>query len=144
VSRFLLDVNVLIALIDAEHLRHEDAHQWLRGIGKSTWATCPITENGALRIAGSTRYAGSPAALSAVVQSMKSLLALSRHEFWQDDIRILASRYVDCARLLSSSQTTDTYLLALASAHSGKLATFDRRLVTDAVIGGRQALHLIS
>ncbi len=75
---------------------------------------------------------------------MKSLLALSRHEFWQDDIRILASRYVDCARLLSSSQTTDTYLLALASAHSGKLATFDRRLVTDAVIGGRQALHLIS
>lgn len=75
---------------------------------------------------------------------MASLLSLPQHEFWKDDISIFDARMVDCARLLSSSQTTDTYLLALASAHGGKLATFDRRLITDAVTGGRQALHVIA
>jgi len=144
VNRFLLDVNVLIALIDADHVRHDDAHRWLRGIGKSVWATCPLTENGVLRIAGSARYLGSPGTPSAVAQSVASLLALPSHEFWPDDISIFDSRIVDCARLLNSSQVTDTYLLALASARGGKLATFDRRLVADAVIGGRAALHLIS
>jgi len=52
VSRYLLDVNVLIALIDPDHLRHDDAHEWLRAIGNSVWATCPLTQNAALRIVG--------------------------------------------------------------------------------------------
>ena len=143
-SRFLFDVNVLIALIDSEHVRHEDAHKWLGAIGKSVWATCPITENGALRIAGSSRYAGSPGTLPAVVQSMASLLSHPKHEFWPDDISLFDRQMVDSARLLSSAQTTDTYLLALAAAHGGKLATFDRRMITSAVTGGRQALHVIA
>jgi predicted nucleic acid-binding protein len=75
---------------------------------------------------------------------MASLLAHPRHEFWPDDISLFDHQSIDLSRLLTSSQITDTYLLALASAHGGKLATFDQRLVTDAVLGGRQALHLIS
>ena len=74
---------------------------------------------------------------------MLSLLSPPQHEFWPDVISILDPQIVDCARLLSSSQITDTYLLALATAHHGRLATFDRRLVTDAVINGRKALHVI-
>lgn len=47
-------------------------------------------------------------------------------------------------RLLSSSQVTDTYLLALAHAKGGLLATFDRKLVTSAVTGGAEALLLLA
>ena len=65
------------------------------------------------------------------------------HEFWPDDVSLLDGKRVNCNRLLDSGMVTDSYLLALACAHNGKLATFDRHLVADAVIGGAQALHCI-
>jgi predicted nucleic acid-binding protein len=74
---------------------------------------------------------------------MIGLRAHPGHDFWPDDITLFDSQRVAHARLLDSEQVSDSYLLALAVAHNGKLATFDRRLVVDAVIGGRQALHLI-
>jgi hypothetical protein len=50
---------------------------------------------------------------------------------------------VDTGRLLDSAQITDSYLLALARAHDGKLATFDRHMVASAVMEGSNAFHLI-
>jgi toxin-antitoxin system PIN domain toxin len=143
VSRFLLDVNVLIALIDPAHIKHDPAHHWLASIGKQTWATCPMTENGVLRIVGNPRYINSQTTPAAIVKSVMSLLALPGHEFWPDNISLLDKKLIDPSRLLTSAQITDTYLLALAVANKGKLATFDQRLVRDAVIGGGRALHLI-
>jgi predicted nucleic acid-binding protein len=60
VNRFLLDVNVLIALIDPAHIQHDRAHAWFAKFGKKAWATCPLTENGVLRIVGHARYPNSP------------------------------------------------------------------------------------
>ena len=74
---------------------------------------------------------------------MTRLCALPGHIFWPDDISLLDARKLDSGRLLSSGQVTDSYLLALACAHGGRLASFDRRLVTDAVRGGSQGLYLI-
>jgi toxin-antitoxin system PIN domain toxin len=144
VTRYLLDVNVLIALIDPAHVQHDRAHEWFAATGKHAWATCPLTENGVLRIVGSARYPNSPGTPAAVAELFAKLCALPGHEFWPDGITLLDSQRIDSARLLDSGQVTDTYLLALATAHSGKLATFDRHLVTDAVIGGAEALHLIA
>ena len=141
--RFLLDVNVLIALIDPAHVQHDRAHDWFTAQGRQAWATCPLTENGVLRIVGSARYPSSPGTPAAVAEMVSILRALGGHEFWPDDIILLDRRLVDSARLLDSGQVTDTYLLALARAHGGQLATFDRHLVTDAVVDGPRALHLI-
>lgn len=140
---FLLDVNVLIALIDAAHIQHDAAHEWFAAEGVKAWATCPITENAVLRIVGSPRYPKSPGAPAAVVPSLTGLRALAGHHFWPDDVSLLDSRRCDPARLLSSDQVTDSYLLALARANGGRLASFDRRLVTSAVEGGAAALRLI-
>jgi hypothetical protein len=74
---------------------------------------------------------------------MAELLALEGHEFWPDEISLFDDRRIDRARLLDSCQITDSYLLALAAAHGGMLATFDRRLVTNAVVNGSKALHLL-
>ena len=69
--------------------------------------------------------------------------ALPGHAFWPDDISLMDARYIDPSRLLSSAQVTDSYLLALACAHDGQLATFDRKLVVNAVSGGSRALCLV-
>ena len=139
---FLLDVNVLIALVDSAHVQHDAAHDWFEHQGSTAWATCPITENGLLRIVGHPRYPNSPGTPAAVAEVLTGLRALPGHVFWPDDISLLDAR-IDCARLLTSAQVTDSYLLALAQAHGGQLATFDRRLVVDAVKGGAQALCLL-
>lgn len=142
-SRFLLDVNVLIALIDPGHVRHDAAHEWFASTGKKAWATCPLTENGVLRIVGHPKYPNSPGTPANVAVLMTVLRALPGHEFWPDDLSLFDRQWLHIDRLLDSAQVTDSYLLALASAHNGKLATFDRRLVTGAVVHGSKAVHLI-
>lgn len=140
---FLLDANVLIALLDPAHVQHDAAHEWFAVQGRQAWATCPLTENAVLRIIGHARYPNSPGTPAAVAPLLAGLCALSGHVFWPDDVSLLDGKALDPARLLSSGQVTDSYLLALACAHGGKLATFDRRLVADAVPKGQHGLHLI-
>lgn len=141
--RYLLDVNVLIALVDPAHLQHEAAHQWFGSRGHAAFATCPITENGLLRTVGHPKYPGSPGPPSAVASALAGLRALPGHAFWPDDISLADTARVDSSRLATHAQVTDSYLLALAAAHGGQLATFDQRLRTDAVAGGSAALALL-
>ncbi len=141
---FLLDVNVLIALLDPAQLQHDVAHEWFAAAGKKAWASCPMTENAVLRIVADSRYPNSPGTPAAVAELLAGLLNLPGHAFWADDISLFDNGKVDQSRLLNSKQVTDSYLLALAYAHGGQLATFDRRLVASAVLGGGAGLHLIS
>lgn len=143
-TTFLLDVNVLIALIDPAHIQHNVAHEWFAAQGHKSWASCPLTENGVLRIVGHARYPNTPGGPSAVAPLVVGLRALPGHVFWPDDISLLDTTKFDVARLLTSGQVTDSYLLALARAHNGQLATFDNRLVTAAVRDGAKGLHLIN
>ncbi len=141
--RYLLDVNVLIALIDPAHVQHDYAHEWFASTAVTGWATCPLTENGVLRIVGHARYPNSPGTPAAVAEIMSILCSLPGHEFWPDNLTLLDGEHVHAAYLSDSAQITDTYLLALASVRGGRLATFDRQLVANAVIGGVEALHII-
>ena len=142
-TRFLLDINVLIALIDPAHVQHNRAHAWFAAKGQRAWATCPLTENGVLRIVGHPRYPNSPGSPASVAGLLAGFRELPGHAFWPDDVSLLDGQHVNRARLLDSAHVTDSYLLALARAHHGQLATFDQRLVTDAVVMGRERLHLI-
>jgi uncharacterized protein len=143
VTVYLLDVNVLIALVDSAHVEHDEAHEWFGRTGKKAFATCPLTENGLLRIVGHPKYPNSPGSPGAVLESLAAVRALAGHHFWADKISITDAQFVDGTRLSSHAQVTDTYLLALAKAHGGRLASMDRRLLTDAVVDGRKALELI-
>lgn len=140
---FLLDVNVLIALIDPTHVAHEAAHRWFSDEGHASWATCPLTENGVIRIVSHPKYPNTPGSAAIVAGLVSQMRALPGHAFWPDDISLTQGDGVDTARILTSGQVTDTYLLALAVAHGGKLATFDRRLSTDAVRKGKIALKIL-
>jgi toxin-antitoxin system PIN domain toxin len=141
---FLLDVNVLIALIDPGHVAHDDAHGWFAARGAAAWATCPLTENGVIRIVGNPRYPNSPGSPAIVAEIVGKLRKLPGHVFWFDDVSLVGDAAVDATKILTSAQVTDTYLLALAKAHGGQLATFDRKLTTAGVKQGKAALHLIA
>jgi uncharacterized protein len=144
VTTFLLDVNVLIALLDPGHVQHDQAHRWFSKIGHKSFATCPLTENGLVRIVGHPKYPNSPGPPSSVVQLVVAIRALPGHNFWPDRISIADDSYFASALLSSHARVTDSYLLALAHAHGGRLATMDRRLATEVVPSGKAALQLIA
>jgi uncharacterized protein len=143
VTVFLLDVNMLIALVDTAHIQHDEAHEWFGKTGRKAFATCPLTENGLLRILGHPKYPNSPGSPGAVMSSLTAIRSLPGHRFWADTISLSDDQLVDSSRLTGHAQVTDTYLLALAQAHGGRLASMDRKLVTDAVVEGKKALELI-
>lgn len=139
--RSLLDVNVLIALLDAAHLRHADATRWLTANLHLGWASCPITQNGCIRIMSQPAYPGSlPAAQ--VADRLAAAAADASHVFWPDDINLLQAGLIDWQRVLGHRQITDNHLLALAVRHAGRLVTFDAR-VSLAAVRGAKARHLL-
>ncbi|MBK8286555.1 MAG: VapC toxin family PIN domain ribonuclease [Ahniella sp.] len=140
---YLLDVNVLIALIDPAHVQHDQAHEWFGRVGHKGFATCPITENGLLRIVGHPKYPNSPGPPSVVVAALAAIRGLPGHTFWPDSLSLVESPLVDPALLSSHSRVTDSYLLALARANKGKLATLDHKLATEVVADGKSSLALI-
>ena len=137
----LLDVNVLIALCDTEHGHHAVAQDWLVNRSQGGWATCPLTENGLLRILGNSRYpgngAGNPELAAVALRGM--VATVPGHRFLLDDIS-LRTAFTDLTGI-SSTQLTDAYLLALAVHHSVKFLTFDRRIDPARVPGGAAAME---
>jgi uncharacterized protein len=141
---FLLDVNLLIALLDANHVHNESAHRWVANHGKSLrWASCPITENAFLRITGSPSYPNSPGSTAVALRSLKQNCTETNHSFWPDDLSVREETLWTSDQLLHSSHITDCYLLALAVKNGGKLASFDRKIPAHLVRGGTNALHLV-
>ena len=140
---FLLDVNVLIALVDTDHVHHAPAHDWFAREGQQDWASCPITENGLVRIVGNPKYRNSDRSPGAIVDVLSRMTDLDGHVRWPDDVSLTDSSLFIAERLRTPAQVTDTYLLGLAVRHGGRLATLDRRLSPLSVIGGEQALHII-
>ena len=132
----LLDVNVLLALFDPEHVHHDIAHDWFTD-GCSGWASCPLTENGYLRTANVAAPKGEFVPTSRLVDGLRKFQSASRHEFWSDNLTLLDDVRVDIRHIHGSRQITDVYLLALAVAHDGQLATFDARISLAAVKGAR-------
>ena len=129
--RSLLDVNVLIALFDQEHVFHRDARTWFEQSIEAGWATCPITQAGFVRVISSPRY---PAGISTsqAIDLITEACASPHHQFWTADLPATAQT-LDPKRVLGPGQVTDAYLLALAVAKGGRFVTFDHRISLAAV-----------
>ncbi len=140
---WLLDVNVLLALLDPVHPHHAPAHAWFVET-RTSWASCAITQNGALRIMSHPRYGNAVATTAIAAVLVGDLCSQPGHVYWPSGLSLLDSALIDHSRLLASEQVTDTYLLALAVQNGGKLATFDKKLITSAVRGGEAAKFVIA
>lgn len=140
--RALLDVNVLIALLDAGHVHHQRATQWLQREIANGWATCPLTQNGCLRVMAQPAY---PQALplAAVAARLARATAHSAHAFVADDYSLLDGDLLNWPQLLGHRQITDSYLLGLAVRHGCRFVTFDAR-IQPGMVTGAQARHLVT
>lgn len=139
--RALLDVNVLVALFDADHSSHAAAMRWFDDHGAGGWASCPITQNGCIRVMSQPAYPNRTP-VAAIADRLRDATSNPHHEFWPDDVSLLDSSVVDPTRVHGPRQLTDVYLLALAVGYGGRLVTFDRGIPLAAV-SGAQKRHLV-
>lgn len=140
--RLLLDVNVWIALLDDAHV-HNQAALALFQKPRLKIATCPLVENGVLRILNLPGYSQrGPVGFEIVRAKMALACADVDHTFWSDNISLRTEGLVNWDRVFSHGQITDLYLLALAVAHDGALATFDHRIALNAVAQAEKQ-HLV-
>ncbi len=130
--RALLDVNVLLALLDVDHVDHVASRRFLDTQIADGWASCAITQNGFVRVISQPRYP-SPAAPAQAMERLARACSGSAHAFWACDISALDHTVVDRTRVHGPRQVTDAYLLALAVRHGGRFVTFDRSVVSTAV-----------
>ena len=132
--RALLDVNVLIAALDAGHVHQSRVRDWLSADGHSGWASSPLTQNGCVRVMSQPAYP-SPLRAAQVMERLREATAHPSHAFWADDISLLDATAIRADRILGPRQVTDAYLLALAVRHGGRLVTLDGRIPLEAVPG---------
>ncbi|HKI02733.1 MAG TPA: TA system VapC family ribonuclease toxin [Thermoanaerobaculia bacterium] len=142
-SRHLLDLNTLLALLDPMHVFHEAAHRWVENTPSLRFLTCPLVQNGVIRIASQSAYPNALGTSAEVCAVVTAFCTDSRHEFCPDDISLLDPAHLSRPALLTPSRVTDLYLLALARYHGASLATFDRRIPAEAVLDGSRHLTVI-
>ena len=133
--RALLDINVLVALFDPDHVHHDIAHDWFADHRAAGWASCPITQNGLIRVLSNPRYGSPVSGLRAVREAVRRFVSSKEHEFWPDDVSLGDNARFDVSAMVGHRQLTDVYLLGLAMKWKGHLVTLDRSIPVRAVVG---------
>ena len=132
--RALFDINVLIALLDADHPHHTWSARWLKTNARHGWASCPLTQNGCVRIMSQPGYPNA-VPVREITQRLREATNHTAHRFWPDDLSLLDTDAVDDNQIHGPRQVTDVYLLALAVKYSGRFVTFDGTIGLSAARG---------
>ena len=131
----LLDVNVLVALFFPDHVHHGLAHDWFADYRHNGWATCPITENGLIRVACRQPADEEPIRPATVLDYLRRFCADKHHRTWADSVCLTDTSLFAPQFIRGPGQLTDVYLLGLAAKMGGRLASFDRTIPLAAVRG---------
>jgi uncharacterized protein len=138
--RALFDVNVLIALFQPDHVHHQRVHEWWEKNQRHGWATCPLTENGFVRILSQPKYP-MPQTIVSAIKVLNLAKQATDHTFWPDTVSLLDSDYFNADAFTQHGQITDSYLLALAIKNKGRLVSLDHDIKTETV-SGFSSVHL--
>lgn len=125
---YLLDTNVLVALLWPSHAQHDRAVKWfVRHRGKG-WATCPLTESGFVRIVSNPAFSRDAVTPREAIGVLAANTVAKDHAFWPDELPFAEAVAFAGAQLVGHQQVTDAYLLGLAIRRGGVLATLDQRI----------------
>ncbi len=143
---YLLDTNLLIALLWPSHDRHELAVRWFTRHRADGWATCPITQAGFVRIVSNPAFSRDAVQPREAVQVLSANTLAKDHAFWPDELPVAEAVAFTGVRLMGHQQVTDAYLLGLAIRQSGVLATLDQRIaaLTEPNSAERKALETVA
>lgn len=126
--RYLLDVNMLIALSSDEHEHHQRAHEWLRSIRREEWGICPLTEAGYVRFATNPARKIQPVSVSDARAVLVEITKRPGYHYWPITESWATLTSPIASRIFGHQQVTDAYLLGIAIKEDGVLVTFDRGL----------------
>ena len=125
-TRFLLDVNVLVALHVPENEDHLRVQHWFAITGSTSFATSPITQAGFVRVCSRLSVKNGAIDFRELRIALGNLVSLPGHAYWPMNIPYLAATEPFETRMHGHRQVTDAFLLGTARHHGGKLATLDR------------------
>ena len=125
---YLLDTNVLIALLWPSHTHHTRAVRWFTRHRSNGWATCPFTQAGFVRIVSNPAFSRDAVTPRDAVGVLAANTASKDHAFWPDEIPLAEAIAFAGSKLLGHQQVTDAYLLGLVLRRGGRLATLDERI----------------
>ena len=143
---YLLDTNLLIALLWPSHERHELALKWFTRHRAKGWATCPMTQAGFVRIVSNPAFSRDAVQPREAVQVLSANTAAKDHTFWPDALPLSEAVAFAGVRLMGHQQVTDAYLLGLAIGRGGVLATLDQRIaaLTELKSAERKSLETVA
>jgi hypothetical protein len=143
---YLLDTNLLIALLWPSHEKHDLAVKWFTRHRTKGWATCPITQAGFVRIVSNPAFSRDAVQPREAIHVLAANTAAKDHTFWPDEIPVAEAVAFAGIRLMGHQQVTDAYLLGLAIRRGGVLATLDERIaaLTETRSAGWTSLELVS
>jgi hypothetical protein len=128
VIRYLLDTNVLIALLWPWHTDQAKARSWFKTKAARSFATCSLTQSGFLRITSTPSLIGERYTLNEARLLLRDFIARPGHAFWPTEIDFFEASAPFERRMYGPKQITDAYLLGLAKHHGGKVATLDKAM----------------
>jgi toxin-antitoxin system PIN domain toxin len=142
---YLLDTNLLIALLWPSHERHDLAWKWFTRHRAKGWATCPITQAGFVRIVSNPAFSRDAVQPREAIQVLSANTVAKDHAFWPDEIPVAEAVAFTGIRLIGHQQMADAYLLGLAIRRGGALATLDQRIaaLTEPRSAERKALETV-
>ena len=143
---YLLDTNLLIALLWPSHDRHDLALKWFTRHRAKGWATCPITQAGFVRIISNPAFSRDAVQPREAARVLSANTAAQDHAFWPDELAVVEAIAFAGVRLLGHQQVTDAYLLGLAIRRGGVLVTLDQRIaaLTEPKSAERKALEVVA
>jgi len=143
---YLLDTNVLVALLWPAHAHHELAVKWFANHRGKGWATCALTQAGFVRIVSNPAFSRDAVTPREAAGVLAANTEAKDHSFWQAGLPFVEAAAFSGPRLVGHQQVTDAYLLGLALHHGGLLATLDQRIATLADPNGKEqkALEIIA
>jgi hypothetical protein len=125
-TAFLLDVNVLIALMWPAHGSHLQVEKWFADHARQGWATCPFTQAAFVRLVSNPTFSRDAVKPHEAIALLSANLKHRYHRFWSDEISLAEAVEGFQGRLVGHKQVSDAYLLGLAIYKRGKFATLDR------------------
>ncbi len=143
---YLLDTNVLIALLWPSHAHHTRAVRWFTRHRSNGWATCPFTQAGFVRIVSNPAFSRDAVTPRDAVGVLAANTASKDHAFWPDELPLAEAIAFAGSKLLGHQQVTDAYLLGLVLRRGGRLATLDERItaLTEPDSVQRRAVEVIA
>ena len=83
---YLLDVNVLIALVWPSHLHHEQAQRWFARRRAAGFRTCPLTQTAFVRISSNPNFTPNAVGPREALALLDRITSMPEHAFWPDDL----------------------------------------------------------